>query len=407
MVLLLIVFVLAAIGHSVLWVTLVNRSHGLGISRRRVNVLTLFCVAAFALIPLAVASAFQIASTRQTLIASAVGIVAWGYVATCVAICIGSIIQRWYWSRHPERSSALVANHTARVRSPADPAALAAPGIPTLLARLPGNQVFDVRTQEKELVVPRLATAHNGLRIAHVTDLHMSGRIARAFFEHVVDEVNGASADIVALTGDIIEGDEFLDWIPATLGRLRAQYGVYYVLGNHDRRATESRLKAALADAGLIHVGGRWRQLMVNDSRLVLAGNELPWYSPAADLSDCPPRDWSGGPTRILLAHSPDQFSWAQANDIDLMLAGHLHGGQVRLPILGAILAPSLFGVRYAAGTFTAADTTLHVSRGISALTPLRYGCPPEIAVLSLRTASGSIERRARAAADEAASAAR
>jgi predicted MPP superfamily phosphohydrolase len=192
----------------------------------------------------------------------------------------------------------------------------------------------------------------------------------------------------VAVTGDIVEGDAYLDWIPPTLGRLRAPLGVYYVLGNHDRRATESRLKAALAGAGLIHVGGHWRELMVNDSPLILAGNELPWFRPAADLSDCRPRDSTGGPARILLAHSPDQFGWAQANDVDLMLAGHLHGGQVRLPILGAILAPSLFGVRYAAGIFTAGNTTMHVSRGVSSLTPVRYGCLPEIAVLVLRPAS-------------------
>jgi predicted MPP superfamily phosphohydrolase len=86
-----------------------------------------------------------------------------------------------------------------------------------------------------------------------------------------------------------------------------------------------------------------------------------------------------------LLAHSPDQFQWAQENDIDLMLAGHLHGGQVRLPILGAFLAPSIYGVRYAAGVFTAENTTLHVSRGVSSLMPLRFRCPPEIAILVLR----------------------
>ena len=63
---------------------------------------------------------------------------------------------------------------------------------------------------------------------------------------------------------------------------------MYYVLGNHDRRANETRLKAALAEAGLIHVGGTWRQVTVRDAPLILAGNELPWYKPAADLSDCP-----------------------------------------------------------------------------------------------------------------------
>jgi predicted MPP superfamily phosphohydrolase len=349
--------------------------------------LTLSCVAAFAFVPLAVAASIAPVSASQTFIVRVIGFVAWGYIALCVAICIGSAIQRWYWSRHSERSGALASNHTAHVRLPDDRGELAAPGFPRLFARLPGNQVFEIRTQEKELAIPRLAAAHDGLRIAHVTDLHMSGRISRAFFEHVVEEVNRASADIVAVTGDIVEGDQFLDWIPATLGRLRARHGVYYVLGNHERRATESRLKTALADAGLVHVGGVWRELTINDAPLVLAGNELPWYKPAAEFADFPAHDGAGRPTRILLAHSPDQFRWAQENDVDLMLAGHLHGGQVRLPILGAFLAPSLFGVRYAAGIFTAGNTTLHVSRGVGSLTPVRYGCSPEIAVLVLRAA--------------------
>ena len=68
------------------------------------------------------------------------------------------------------------------------------------------------------------------------------------------------------------------------------------------------------------------------------------------------------------------------------MLAGHLHGGQVRLPLVGAITSPSMHGVRYAAGLFAAGNTVMHVSRGIGALTPLRYRCPPEIAMLVLRS---------------------
>ena len=93
----------------------------------------------------------------------------------------------------------------------------------------------------------------------------------------------------------------------------------------------------------------------------------------------------AGRPLRILLAHSPDQFRWAQANDIDLMLAGHLHGGQVKFPLLGAIASPSIYGVRYVAGVFRNSNTVMHVSRGVGSLTPLRIGCPPEVALLVLR----------------------
>src|SRR6185503_7460106 len=164
-------------------------------------------------------------------------------------------------------------------------------------------------------------------------------RIKRAYFERVVDEVSAREPDIVAITGDIVEYEKCLDWIPATIGRLRAKEGVYYVLGNHDRHVSIRRLKAALADAGMMYLGdGAIRQVTVRGVPLILAGNELPWFKPASDFSNCPPQDQCGLPLRVVLAHSPDQFEWARAHDVDLMLAGHLHGGQVRVPLLGAIL---------------------------------------------------------------------
>jgi predicted MPP superfamily phosphohydrolase len=119
----------------------------------------------------------------------------------------------------------------------------------------------------------------------------------------------------------------------------------------------------------------------------VLGVNELPWFEPASNFDVVPRHDESGLPLRILLAHSPDEFKWAQANEVDLMLAGHLHGGQVRLPLLGAIVSPSRYGVRYALGVFTAGNTVMHVSRGTGSLTPLRYNCPPEISLLTLNSA--------------------
>jgi predicted MPP superfamily phosphohydrolase len=290
---------------------------------------------------------------------------------------------------HRERVGAVIENHTTNINLRHETQKpLAAPGVASLLSRLPGNQVFDLRVQEKQLVIPRLSSRHDGVRIAHLSDLHMSGRITKSYFERVVEQVNRTEPDIVAITGDLVERPECLDWIPDTFGQLRAASGVFYVLGNHDKHVDEHRLHAMLADAGLVYLGRTWRQLTIREVPLILAGNELPWYAPAADLRDCPPRDSSGAPSRIVLAHSPDQFGWAQKHDVDLILAGHNHGGQVRLPLLGPILAPSRHGVRYAAGAFRAGNTVMHVSRGTACLTPVRYNCPPEIALLVLRAAT-------------------
>lgn len=381
---------LGAVGHMVLWVTLINRVHAVGIHRRWVNLMTILFVAILAFAPLTVAAAifwewqYPADTIRLTTIA------AWSYILGCVVVFVIGTIQRLVWWRHPERAAVLVSNHTSPILLHEHRGRMARKGIPALLSRLPGNQVLSLQLQKKELAIPRLSPAHDGLRIAHVTDLHMSGRLTPAFFEHVVEIVNQAEPDIVAVTGDIVEGNQFLEWLPNTLGKLQSRHGVFYVLGNHDRRATELELKRVLSNCGLNHVGHQCQAITINDRPLIFGGNELPWYKPAADFSEFSNSGEGERTARILLAHSPDQFLWAQQQDVDLMMAGHLHGGQIRFPVLGAITSPSRHGVRYAAGVFRAGNTVMHVSRGVGALTPLRVNCPPEIALLILRPATPS-----------------
>ena len=307
-----------------------------------------------------------------------------GYVYFCVGWCVFSAIHRLWLTLHPERRDALQLNHTTRVElKPDDRTQLAAPGIPRLLARIPGNQVLDLRVHEKRLCLPRMPAGRE-LRIVHLTDLHMSGRIAKEFFEQMVAAVNAMRPDLVLITGDLVERDACLDWLPDTLGRLQADSGVHYVLGNHDLRVDHRRLVRQLDELGLIHVGGTWREANVGEMPVVIAGNERPWFGQAPEPALMPPRDDGGLPLRILLAHTPDHFAWAGRHDFDLVLAGHNHGGQVRLPLLGAILAPSRSGVRYACGAFRRGNTVMHVSRGTAGLTPFRWNCPPEIALLTL-----------------------
>jgi hypothetical protein len=87
---------------------------------------------------------------------------------------------------------------------------------------------------------------------------------------------------------------------------------------------------------------------------------------------------------RLLLSHTPDNLPWAKRNNVDLMLSGHNHGGQVVIPILGPVYAPSVNGVRHASGAFWEPPTQLIVSRGISGKHPLRLNCKPELTRLTL-----------------------
>jgi predicted MPP superfamily phosphohydrolase len=380
-----LLLVVGGLGHAIVWASLVNRVHSLGVKRQWVDLFTMLCGVAVVSIPVALLVAlFQ---SDISGIANLTRNVALIYLTACALWSILAISHRFWIASHPERRGALAENHTTRIdlrRDAREP--LAAAGVSDWLTRLPGNQVFQLCIQEKQLHLPRLSAQHQGLRIAHLSDLHMSGRITKSYFERVVEQVNACDPDIVAITGDLVERNECLAWIPDTFGRLRAAGGVYYVLGNHDRHVDESRLHAMLADAGLVYLGGAWRQTTVRGTPLILAGNEVPWYPPAADLSDCPAHDAAGLPVRVVLAHSPDRFRWAQEQDVDLILAGHNHGGQVNLPLLGAVLVPSKHGVRYASGAFRSGNTVMHVSRGTACLTPIRYFCPAEIAILVLQS---------------------
>ena len=100
-----------------------------------------------------------------------------------------------------------------------------------------------------------------------------------------------------------------------------------------------------------------------------------------------PPADF-----RILLSHSPDLFYKAQGWAVDLMLAGHNHGGQIRLPLVGPVFMPSRYSRRFDRSFFRQNGTLMHVSDGVGGKHPVRYGCPPEVSRMVLRVAAGTRE---------------
>ena len=253
-----------------------------------------------------------------------------------------------------------------------------------MLSKVPGNQILRLTVDKKRLAIPRLSPQHEGLQIAHISDLHMTGRIGQQWYEFVVEQVNQLNADAIILTGDIIENESCWPWLADSIGKLRAKYGVYFILGNHDFYIDTKRTTQLLQEQGLVCLSQRWTEVDWNGAPVLLEGNELPWAPRAADMSTAPAGDEEELPLRLMLLHSPDQFSWACEQDAHLALAGHTHGGQLRFPLLGPIVSPSRYGTRYACGVFQQDKTVMHVSRGIAGKTPLRWNCPPEIALLEL-----------------------
>jgi uncharacterized protein len=250
------------------------------------------------------------------------------------------------------------------------------------LARLPGNQIYQVELSEKTFALPQLPAAWDGLTILHLTDLHFHGTPDRPFFHTVIDACMARTPDIVALTGDIVDSPWHHRWIEPVLGKLRWKEAGLAILGNHDKLWSTGQIRRRLAKLGLHIVQNRWIELMVRGESVTVIGHQGPWFLPAPDLSRCP-----NGSFRLCLSHTPDNIRWARANKIDLMLSGHNHGGQIRFPLIGSVLVPSVYSRRYDCGVFWEEPTLLHVGRGLSGQHPLRYNCRPEVTWITLEKA--------------------
>jgi predicted MPP superfamily phosphohydrolase len=200
---------------------------------------------------------------------------------------------------------------------------------------------------------------------------------------------------LVLVTGDICEAAHFISWVEDVLGPVESRLGKFFVLGNHDLRTHDvPRLRAALAHVGFTDLSGVWKEIPADGARIVLGGDERPWLGEPLDPHQAPPRLPDVRELRLVLLHTPDRLSVARAADADLVLAGHTHGGQIRMPWIGAIVCPSWYGMRYDAGWFHFPPTSMYVGRGLSGLTPLRVNCRPELTRLVLRrpgaTSSGT-----------------
>ncbi len=302
------------------------------------------------------------------------------YFGLCVAGCLGFVwsVLRYQTYRSPRqqtRYESRVVDIAAELGAPP-----IGPGPFQSLVRLPFNECFQVELVQRTLVLPRLPQTLDGLRILHLTDLHFIGTLDRPFFERLFEHVRGLRFDMAVLTGDLIDDMQLTPWIATTLGTIEAPLGKFSILGNHDWNQEPTPIRADLRAAGWIDVASRCEVVRHQGAELAIVGNELPWMGTAPSLENAP-----SGALRIALSHSPDNLKWARRQRVDLMLSGHNHGGQVVLPIIGPVFAPSLYGVAYAAGLFWRSPTLLCVGRGVSGRHPLRVRCRPEVAVLELR----------------------
>lgn len=386
----------ALIGHAILWIVCANRIHGSTKLSPKVADSGVNCVlAVFFFFPGWAAWSFfnegiiPFGAARLDTLTP----VAQSYIWFCAIFCLVSTVI-WTFRKirqRPPRQLLAVRVSQFDLRKIGQPVPEDASWMSRSLVRMPLNEVLRPKLVEYEIMLAQLPRELDGFVITHFTDLHVNGCIGWGYFEEIVRLSNQQQPDMVVLTGDLLNRTAMAERLAETLARLEASVGRYFILGNHDHVVDYKHLRNCFSQAGLIDLGRYCEALTFRDQKIHIIGNEVPWFVSSNDLDACYAAAENAlaegeRPFRIVLAHSPDQIDWAIEKNFDLMIAGHLHGGQICLPWIGPIRSPSRYGGKYAGGVYDCESTLLCVSRGISAQLPFRWNCPPELVKLVLRS---------------------
>lgn len=238
-----------------------------------------------------------------------------------------------------------------------------------------------VETRELEIRVPRWPAQFDGLRIAHVSDFHVGHLMTPERAIEVLCAVRERAPDLVACTGDVVDLhlDVGVREVLESLGKIGAPLGSLLVLGNHDHLDDGKRLARMARAAGV--------QTLVDESVRLACGlrvGGVDWGKSIRDCSSRVGRVWrDAGGVDLLLAHNPKSFAGAARLGVPLTLAGHTHGGQVRLRKRTDDVS---FRRRLRAGLYRRDDSVLFVTVGLGAWFPLRVNCPPEVVMLTVRS---------------------
>jgi predicted MPP superfamily phosphohydrolase len=258
------------------------------------------------------------------------------------------------------------------------------------------------------IALPGLPPEFDGMTLAVVADIHAGSRSSPlAVVKEVVETTNSLQADVILLLGDLVHASAHASSYLSVLSEFEAKEGVWACLGNHEhgfvwysrylgasRAPSVDRWRDLYATAGI--------QLLANEARPLLKGRSRIWlvgvddaYSGHDDLAAALAQARTDE-FCLAVTHSPDLADHPRVREVDLVLAGHTHGGQIRLPFMGPVFAPCRRFRRRASGLVSVNGTAMYVTRGAGEALPIRLNCPREIPLLTLvceRMTSGRHER--------------
>jgi hypothetical protein len=259
-------------------------------------------------------------------------------------------------------------------------------GAPLISALLTSHE-YTIR--RVPLIFPNLPTGLNGLTIAQLSDVHSGVYMTEKQIFEIVELVNALHPNIIIHTGDHVDNaDNQIPSIVAPTRSLKADYGVFGVLGNHDHFATAEKVSAALGQTGMQLLNNANRLLTINGERLSIVGvDDFSRTNNFARLEDAV-RGVKPDSFKLFLSHRPEFFDAARTKtDFDLMLAGHTHGGQVGFEAFGLKVYPVYLVHKYAMGYYQVDDKQLYVNVGVGMVgAPIRY-VPAEITIFTLQQA--------------------
>lgn len=248
------------------------------------------------------------------------------------------------------------------------------------------------RVVKKEIRLQRWPERMDGFTVALLSDFHFDPYFSVHPLRAAVAKVNELHPQLIALTGDFVsvpvfgdpeEGAAMAEPCAQLLRRMRAPFGLWAVMGNHDAFTDPDRVTSALRASGIKVLANESTAIEANGGRFWLGGVD-DVLGRTADL-DGTLHDIPSGEATILLAHEPDYADRVRGHPIDLQLSGHTHGGQVRVPLIRPSYLPEL-GRKYVRGLYKVGGLTLYTNPGMGTVgVPVRFNCPPEITLMTIR----------------------
>ena len=249
----------------------------------------------------------------------------------------------------------------------------------------------------RDVALRGLSADFEGMRVAQLSDIHMDEYTEPFFLRRVIRRINELKPDAVFLTGDFVTSGKAPNadahdsaWECAEILKELECKSVYAILGNHDVNSGPAPLVAALQASNIAVLRNSFLPIERGNGRMWLAGLDDPLEG-HPDLDAAIPANIRGlrNEPVVLLCHAPDYATRVRSHTagqaVDLMLSGHTHGGQIRLPLIGALVLPPM-GKRFVEGWFQLGSMGLYVNRGIGTIgVPFRLDCPPEITLFTLR----------------------